>query len=71
MNNLFIVHTQYNLILACGLVKTKFQTENNELIIFKDFIVKEELLQKLEGIFSKVTLITGNVPPRQENALHT
>lgn len=68
MNNLFIVHTQYNLILATGLVKTAFAEDTNHLILFHDFNLSDTLRDKLNAAFSKFTVIAGNVPKVERTA---
>ena len=68
MNNLFIVHTQYNLILATGLVKTVFAEDTNHLILFHDFNLSDTLRDKLDAAFSKFTVIAGNVPKVERTA---
>lgn len=45
MRNLFIMHTQYNLILACSLIKSNKFGNNNDLILNAEFKLQQE--QKL------------------------
>lgn len=54
MNNLFIMHTQYNLILACGLVKEKHQNDCNDLILYSEFAINDNIKKNLEGVFNRV-----------------
>lgn len=63
MNNLFVLHTQYNLVLACGLCKTDFKSDNNELILFHDFSLQEELKKKLKKLFTRILILDGTYPP--------
>lgn len=47
MNNLFVLHTQYNLILAIGLCKTELKNDTNDLILFEDFKITERYKEVL------------------------
>lgn len=67
MNNLFVIHTQYNLILAVGLSTTVFKDETNDIIIFQDFKIEEKLIVKLKHIFNKVVILPGNWPKKEQN----
>lgn len=59
MKNLFVLHTQYNLILSLALILEKHQNDENHLILFKDFKLSEEMLQTLQNQFSSVKVCTG------------
>lgn len=59
MKNLFVVHTQYSLILASGLTKGRFASGNNDLILFQDFKLNKELSDKLLSIFNNTLLLQG------------
>ena len=63
MKQLFVVHTQYNLILATGLAYGT--STQNDLILFKDFALTEELQQRLEELFDRVLLLEGNFPKKE------
>ena len=54
MNNLFIVHNQYNLILALGLTKSRFGRDHNYVILNSEFNLDEKTHNLLEKIFEKV-----------------
>lgn len=62
MRNLFICHTQAHLILAAGLAKGRFKDCDNELMLFIDLGITEDLKQKLNGIFSRVLLLQSIYP---------
>ena len=62
MNNLFVCHTQANLLLACGLVKKRFVNDDNFLIVFVDFILKEDVKKNLIKTFTQVLFLTGTFP---------
>jgi hypothetical protein len=59
MNNLFVCHTQANLLLACALAKGRLCSDENHLILFEDFKASQELRIVLEQTFSKVLYRTG------------
>ena len=61
MNTVFVLHTQYNLILACGLLH---QSKVNDLILFIDFKLTDELKGKIEDNFDRVLYLYGNFPKR-------
>lgn len=63
MSQLFICHTQYNLILAVG-----SSTHNDELILFKDFNLTDELKKKLNHHFKRCLILQGNYPKRELSA---
>ena len=65
MNQLFVCHTQYNLILAVGL-----SSSNDDLILFKDFDLTDVLKQRLIGRFRKCLFLKGNYPKEQLTAKH-
>ena len=54
MNNLFVMHTQYNLILSCGVIKKHFNDSYNVLILYAEFNLGSQLKEKLEECFDKV-----------------
>jgi len=62
MNNLFVCHTQVNLLLACALANGRFCGEENHLILFQDFNASPELKAILQQAFNKVLYRTGTFP---------
>ena len=60
MKNLFIMHTQYNLIIACGIVKNRCKDDNNILVLHSEFQVTEQLKHNIEECFDKVYYIQKN-----------
>lgn len=66
MSNLFVCHTQAQLILACGLCHGRFHNDENELILFVDFDLKKEMREKLDRIFSR-TLYLQSIYPEKYN----
>ena len=61
--NLFVVHTQYNLLLAIGIAKAKESV--NDLILFQDFNLSDILKAKFESIFQHVLILPGNYPKQE------
>jgi hypothetical protein len=62
MNNLFVCHSQAQLILAIGLAKGRFINQENHLILFKDFQISEELEIILKHNFKKTLFRIGIYP---------
>lgn len=62
MRNLFVCHTQAHLILACGLSKGRFKNDENDLVLFKDFNLNNEMRGKLEALFESSLFLTGIYP---------
>lgn len=65
MKNLFVLHTQYNLLLAIGLSLTDFNEDKNDLILFSDFNIVEKYKREIRKVFSKSMLLEGNYPPKK------
>ena len=55
MKNLFIMHTQYNLILASAVISREPDSENT-LILFSEFSLTDKILDSLKKIFDKVII---------------
>lgn len=62
MNNLFICHTQANLILASGLALGRFKEDWNDLILFVDFGISEEMKERLRQTFNRVLFLQSIYP---------
>jgi hypothetical protein len=60
--NLFVLHTQYNLILATGLINTEFSDCQNDIILFKDFALTNELKKKIEQNYTDSIFLSGSYP---------
>lgn len=54
MKNLFVLHTQYNLILGMGIMLNRYKEDQNDLIVYAEFTLLEELKIKLEQTFCQV-----------------
>lgn len=63
MRNLFVLHTQYNIILGTALVSSKFKEDNNNLILYAEFKLSENLLSNLKNIFDDVLIISDRFIP--------
>lgn len=68
MKNLFICHTQAQLILASGLVCGRFKEDINELILFVDFGITQEQKERLNRTFNRV-LFLQSIYPAESNTL--
>lgn len=66
MRNLFVCHTQAHLILSCGLALGRFQDAENHLILFQDFLLKDEMRERLDKVFAK-TLYLQSIYPQELN----
>ena len=56
MKNLFIMHTQYNLILSVA-VMSRFKDAENTLVLHSEFAVSNEIRKKLCEMFDKVIIV--------------
>lgn len=66
MRNLYICHTQAQLILASGLALGRFRDDENDLILFVDFGIKDELKECLDKTFTR-TLYLQSIYPAEMN----
>ena len=66
MKNLFICHTQAHLILASGLALGRFKNDENLLILFVDFGIKDEMKARLDKTFTR-TLYLQSIYPAEMN----
>lgn len=60
MKNLFVLHTQYHLILALAMIEESYQSVENDLVLFRDFNLKPEMETALHKHFHSVRLYTGS-----------
>lgn len=63
--NLYILHTQYNLILGVGVMLKFHQDEINDLIVYPEFSITTNMKTKLEKLFSKVYYVREKFEPVQ------
>lgn len=62
MKNIFVPHTQYNLIIAVALIEQQYRNDENTLILFTDFAVSEELKVFLNKYFAYILFLPGTYP---------
>ncbi len=53
MKNLFIMHTQYNLILSAA-VLSRYKDADNTLVLFSEFALTDEMRTALDRVFDRV-----------------
>lgn len=68
MKNLFICHTQAQLILATGLVRGRFKEDINDLILFVDFGITQKQKERLNRTFNRI-LFLQSIYPAEFNTL--
>lgn len=56
MKNIFIMHTQYNFILAAG-VLSRYPNAENTLVLFSEFALKDELKEALSKVFDRIFVV--------------
>lgn len=61
MKNLFVIHTQYNLILSEAVIEESLSEDENHLIIFKDFNIDTRMIETLKKQFKTVRIYTGSL----------
>ncbi len=69
MKNLFIMHTQYNLILSAA-VMSRFENAENTLVLYSEFTLNDEMRYSLERLFDRVIVVrdrfASNMKPLEE-----
>lgn len=61
MNNLFLVHTPYHIILASALaIELPLNSNNNVMLLYNDFSLDNLNLSRFYELFSSVTILAGN-----------
>lgn len=63
MKNLFILHTQYNIILGTGIMLNRFRECQNDLIVYAEFTISEEYKNKLEKLYDRVLFVRKQYEP--------
>ena len=56
MKQLFVMHTQYNLILSAA-VCSRYPNAENTLVLFSEFALGEEMRQALSKVFERVIVV--------------
>lgn len=67
MNNLFILHTQYNIIIGSSIVLTKLKGDCNDLIVYAEFTVSDSYKESLSKIFNNIVFIRDKFKPLPKN----
>ena len=65
MNNIFVMHTQYNLILAAGLALQR-PNDINDLVLYSEFMLNDEMLKALKRVFNRVIVVTDHFTAQQK-----
>ena len=67
--NLFILHTQYNLILACGIILNEFLDDENDLILYPEFSLNPKMKEVLLSVFLNILCIREKFEPVNESSI--
>lgn len=62
MKNLFVMHTQYNLIIAIAIINQEYKDDENDLLLFTDFSLDKNVRLALENYFSHICILEGTFP---------
>ena len=65
MKNLFIMHTQYNLILSAA-VMSRFANAENTLVLYSEFALNDAMRESLSRLFDRVIVITDRFTPQMK-----
>ncbi|PTV93032.1 hypothetical protein C8C76_15613 [Halanaerobium saccharolyticum] len=68
MNNIFLVHTPYHLMLSVGFAKQLVE-QDNFLIIFEDFDVSSVDTNNFSHLFKKIEILQGNLVLKDINII--
>lgn len=68
-HNLWILHTQYNLILSAGIAKNQYEDDYNHLILISDFTLSEDLEMRIRNTFDKVDVMSRSMIKGDGNRL--
>lgn len=71
MENLFVIHTQYSLVLAVGILKNRFSEDSNDLILFEDFLPNQNIKTTLQRSFNTVLFRPGTHSLKGKNKVST
>jgi len=61
--NLFILHTQYNIILGASVALAQYSNCQNDLIVYAEFTVSDEYKSRLSSVFNNVYFIREKYQP--------
>ena len=68
-NNLFVLHTQYNIILSVAVIFKEFQSYRNDLILYSEFKLTDELYVILKNVFANVLVIRDKYENIEKNPI--
>ena len=57
MKNLFVLHTQYNIILGASIIYDHFKDCQNDLVVYAEFAISGEMEKKLRSYFNNVLFV--------------
>lgn len=55
--NLFVMHTQYNLILATGIALSRYAGEDNDLIVYPEFSITQDWKERLQRVYRRIYFV--------------
>lgn len=62
MRNLFVPHTQYNIMISIALIEQQYLSDENVIVLFTDFSITDEMKKFLSEYFDEVLLLHGTYP---------
>lgn len=65
--NVFVPHTQYNLIISLAMVNGPYKKDKNDLILFTDFTISNSMKELLEKQFDRVKYCSGTFPKENKS----
>lgn len=65
MKNLFIMHTQYNLILSVA-VMSRFKNAENTLVLYSEFSLSDNMHEVLSRLFDRVIVVRDKFAPHMK-----
>lgn len=66
-HNVFVPHTQYNLIISLAMVNGAYKEDQNDLILFTDFAISDSMKELLEKQFDRVKYCSGTFPKENKS----
>ena len=57
MKNLFVMHTQYNLILSASVI-SRYKNDDNTLVLWCEFDLKKDMIDALEKLYDNVIVVS-------------
>ena len=69
MKNLYILHTQYNIILGTGILLNRFKEAQNDLVVYAEFTLTDAYKRNLESVYDHVLYIREKFEPAKVGLL--